>query len=123
MDINSLKEINDTYGHECGDAIIMVAADIIKNAYGSLGKGYRTGGDEFAVICENAEEDKIAAAIANAEERQATFNAENTLQISLATGYAVNKASEKAGDFSSLMNEADRKMYEDKSSKKANKNQ
>lgn len=123
MDINSLKEINDTYGHECGDAIIIVAADIIKNAYGSLGKGYRTGGDEFAVICENAEEDKIAAAIANAEERQATFNAENTLQISLATGYAVNKASEKAGDFSSLMNEADRKMYEDKSSKKANKNQ
>ena len=49
MDINDLKKVNDTYGHEAGDVYIKTAAEAIRLAFVG-GKCYRLGGDEFAVI-------------------------------------------------------------------------
>ena len=50
MDVNGLKYANDTFGHQAGDALIIAAANAIKNAYGSNGNCFRIGGDEFVVI-------------------------------------------------------------------------
>ena len=50
MDVNGLKYANDTFGHQAGDALIIAAANAIKNAYGNNGNCFRIGGDEFAVI-------------------------------------------------------------------------
>jgi len=50
MDVNNFKEINDTYGHSCGDVCLKVIADTILEVYSSVGYCYRTGGDEFDVI-------------------------------------------------------------------------
>ena len=118
MDINDLKEINDTYGHECGDMIIREAADVIKNAFDSMGHCYRIGGDEFVVICDNAGEVSLKAAIAKSEDMQAAFNRKNRIQLNLATGYAVNEKTKDPQSFNGLMSEADRSMYIDKSNKK-----
>ena len=50
MDVNGLKYANDTFGHQAGDALIIAAANAIKNAYGTNGNCFRIGGDEFVVI-------------------------------------------------------------------------
>ena len=50
MDVNGLKYANDTFGHQAGDALIIAAANVIKNAYGSNGNCFRIGGDEFVVV-------------------------------------------------------------------------
>lgn len=53
IDINSLKEINDRYGHKRGDSIIASTANIINDE--ASGFSYRFGGDEFVIIIPNVE--------------------------------------------------------------------
>lgn len=50
FDVNNLKVINDTKGHEAGDLLIKTAAQIIDTSFGTIGTCYRTGGDEFVAI-------------------------------------------------------------------------
>ena len=50
VDIDHFKQINDTYGHSIGDAILRQFGNLIKNHFTVYGSVYRYGGDEFAVI-------------------------------------------------------------------------
>ena len=50
LDVNNLKKVNDTQGHEFGDQLIRLAAHIIEESFGRFGKAYRIGGDEFCVL-------------------------------------------------------------------------
>lgn len=50
LDVNNLKKVNDNLGHEMGDTLIKIAANIIADSFGKYGKSYRTGGDEFCVM-------------------------------------------------------------------------
>ena len=50
FDVNNLKTINDTLGHEAGDLLIKTAAEMIDNSFGAIGSCYRVGGDEFVAI-------------------------------------------------------------------------
>lgn len=54
LDINGLKHVNDTYGHDFGDMLIIDACRIICKAF-KRSPVYRVGGDEFVVILENAD--------------------------------------------------------------------
>lgn len=49
IDINGMKKINDSNGHEYGDRVIKKVADILKSRVGR--EAYRVGGDEFTVLC------------------------------------------------------------------------
>lgn len=50
LDVNNLKAVNDSHGHEFGDELIRGAAKIIEDSFGKFGKSYRIGGDEFCVL-------------------------------------------------------------------------
>ena len=50
MDVNDFKLINDEYGHEAGNDVLIEVSRILKDTYKDYGKCYRIGGDEFAVI-------------------------------------------------------------------------
>jgi diguanylate cyclase (GGDEF)-like protein len=50
MDMDLLKEINDTYGHQAGDTVIMAVARTIQDSCRRSDVACRYGGDEFAVI-------------------------------------------------------------------------
>ncbi len=50
VDLNGLKQINDTYGHASGDEAIKYVADLIKKTIPSKARLYRIGGDEFVVL-------------------------------------------------------------------------
>ena len=53
VDLDGFKEINDTYGHECGDMVLLVVATRIKEAIRETDLIARIGGDEFVVILES----------------------------------------------------------------------
>lgn len=57
IDINGLKQLNDTRGHECGDAAIRRTAEYIKKH--ADGNAYRIGGDEFLVLWDNIDEESF----------------------------------------------------------------
>ena len=50
FDINKFKQLNDDHGHLVGDEYLSVIAHFIREAYEKVGRCYRIGGDEFAVI-------------------------------------------------------------------------
>ena len=59
IDVNDLKQINDSYGHECGDQILKLVAQNIYRAYGKYAYCFRTGGDEFCAILKPNAFDKL----------------------------------------------------------------
>jgi len=50
LDVDGLKELNDTHGHLAGDARIKLVANCVREVVGTSGTVHRTGGDEFMVI-------------------------------------------------------------------------
>ncbi|WP_196802301.1 sensor domain-containing diguanylate cyclase [Butyrivibrio sp. NC2007] len=115
MDLNNLKEVNDTKGHLAGDGYIMKAAEIINKVFGKDGKCYRVGGDEFTVIIKKPESDAVVAGlIPQMNEEIAAYNNDNPSEpIAIALGY--ESSSEETGfDFNDILRLADVKMYENK---------
>lgn len=53
LDINDLKKVNDSLGHEKGDEMISTIASCMKTAFSEYGLVSRTGGDEFIISFEN----------------------------------------------------------------------
>ena len=53
LDLNGLKHVNDQFGHNVGDELIIAAARCIEGTFSEMGTCFRIGGDEFAVILPN----------------------------------------------------------------------
>jgi diguanylate cyclase (GGDEF)-like protein len=58
LDVDHLKEINDTLGHDAGDALLQVTAKRLATALRSIDTVARNGGDEFAVILPDIESEQ-----------------------------------------------------------------
>lgn len=118
FDVNNLKKMNDTYGHEAGDKLIIKGADSIRKVTGSNVHGYRMGGDEFLMIaCNVTKEQLLELEILWKEELAYLNTLEDGMECVMAAGVVYG---EKGYDFMSLMKEADELMYEDKKRKKKN---
>lgn len=60
-DINNLKMINDTYGHDVGDDAIVRCASCFTKAFSTYGRCFRIGGDEFAMLGAYLSEERLCA--------------------------------------------------------------
>ena len=112
IDINGLKGINDQYGHDAGDKLIVGIARCIEGCFGNSGKTYRIGGDEYVVILPSAPENMDA--VLNAfEESMRTWSESNGLRLTASFGCVF--ASELPGEgITAIAKAADAKMYENK---------
>lgn len=113
FDVNNLKLMNDTEGHEHGDYVIKRAAEYIGNFTSDQALCFRMGGDEFLLVMENAtlvEINKIVETL-EADAPYILSREEDEIQCALAYGYSY-----ATGDFSfeNLLAEAEDRMYEKK---------
>lgn len=109
-DINGLKDVNDTYGHEYGDHLISAISSAIKENMGEYTYAYRIGGDEFVVIIENATEEMLVAISKKCKASIAIKNEVSKIPISASVGYAVGLGA----NIETLIAKADANMYKDK---------
>jgi diguanylate cyclase (GGDEF)-like protein len=58
-DLNKFKAINDTYGHNTGDQVLKQFANILRSCIRDSDSVFRFGGDEFAIIVENASDNAL----------------------------------------------------------------
>ncbi|MBP5610917.1 MAG: GGDEF domain-containing protein, partial [Clostridia bacterium] len=63
IDLNDLKLINDSYGHDAGDAALKTVAAVLKKNVGRNGTLYRIGGDEFVIFYHGVDESAVVQAI------------------------------------------------------------
>jgi diguanylate cyclase (GGDEF)-like protein len=113
LDVNDLKKINDTAGHQAGDRYLRDACKIICDIF-KHSPVYRIGGDEFAVIAQGSD----YAFIEDRFEKVSAHNAE-ALQnggILIACGMARFEDDKRVAD---VLERADRNMYENKNALKA----
>ncbi|MCM1055640.1 MAG: GGDEF domain-containing protein [Bacteroides sp.] len=119
FDINNLKTINDTLGHEMGDKLITDGSAMINKYFGNVGDVYRTGGDEFVAVvcCDNAFK-LCNEAIFKFEMAINEYNADKTHRFMLQIAYGAEfYRSDSAGQYLTLREVqklADKKMYEKK---------
>lgn len=112
LDLNSLKHINDTYGHDVGDEMICAAAACMTASFGEFGKVYRIGGDEFVVIV-TQKPDELDAMTKHFDSSVAEWRGK--IVDSMTISYGCVRSLEEDWEFVyDIAKEADRRMYASK---------
>lgn len=109
-DINYLKKINDTQGHEAGDKLILTISRIIRELANTNDSAYRIGGDEFVMIMRGGDEKALQAKVQEWEEKLAQAAETSNFPLSASMGYAAGSGS----DLEAVIRAADQMMYENK---------
>ena len=120
MDLNDFKQVNDTYGHEAGDALLNIVAKRLQNSIREKDMAFRIGGDEFVVVIHGNYDKKffegvIARMRQNVAREVVLPNV--TLQVSISAGYA--RCPEDGTKFEEVVKKADDAMYYNKRLMKA----
>lgn len=104
MDVNELHVINNKYGHATGDGMLRYIADSIRETFPESSV-YRIGGDEFLVFAENIPKEEIEKKIAELTEKTEKMN----YHISIGMDFCKYNT-----DTELLVNNAEKRMYEEK---------
>ncbi|MBU3947604.1 MAG: sensor domain-containing diguanylate cyclase [Proteobacteria bacterium] len=116
-DINQLKQVNDLYGHEAGDTLIITVASLLDSATRETDCVARTGGDEFVILLSNTTEYGAQQMISRLITR---VFADIFIEVGKGEKFPVTVSFGAAGldttGHEELIQEADRRMYEAKES-------
>ena len=110
MDIDGLKRVNDSQGHQAGDRLLMQVAMALSRSIRSVDVAARLGGDEFCVL---APEQEAAAAAALGERLATAVADEVSIPADPPVGLSIGVVScpEHGDDAEALIDAADRAMY------------
>jgi len=110
-DVNGLKKVNDTLGHEAGDDLIRMAARIILDAFRAEDIVARIGGDEFAVLLPGTDKNIAEDAVKRIMSSSEIIN--GLVSIAFGISSATNK-----DQLAEALKRSDERMYQDKSDQK-----
>jgi diguanylate cyclase (GGDEF)-like protein len=110
MDIDGLKRINDSHGHQAGDRVLMQVGMSLRRSIRSVDTAARIGGDEFCILLPQQDlksAAKLAARLATAIEEEVAAPGEPSVSVSI----GVASSPEHGDDPETLVDTADRAMY------------
>ena len=115
VDLDGFKGLNDQYGHQAGDTVLVEAATLLRGTMRGVDLLFRYGGDEFLIVLPHANCDEAVSIQDRIEQSVDEWNRNNTLydnfRLSLSIGCSTWK---KGDDILSKIKEADSMMYEEK---------
>jgi diguanylate cyclase (GGDEF)-like protein len=120
VDLDAFKLLNDTYGHPAGDAMLVEAANLLRNTMRDSDLLFRYGGDEFLVVLSNADCARAESVQERIRQSVNEWNRENkqyeNFRLSLSLGCSTWN---RGDDVSASIKEADAMMYREKKLKKS----
>lgn len=119
-DLNGLKETNDTLGHQEGDTLLRLAAEVLKRTCPPSAKIARMGGDEYVILLPNYTAEQTEALVDEIRVELKNEEGPQGFEVSMSLGFAVKESSEQ--DIHETLKLADERMYEDKKIHKAKLN-
>ncbi|MEN6391627.1 MAG: PAS domain S-box protein [Syntrophomonas sp.] len=111
-DVDGLKIINDTMGHEHGDLLLKNVAGILSESFPRSAMIARIGGDEFAIIIMSCTENTVEEYCVALRDKIETANQKSDIKISVSIGFATGNTNQC--DIAVLAKQADDNMYRDK---------
>ena len=116
-DVDGLKIVNDTLGHQAGDEIIRAAAQALTKGVRELDAVARIGGDEFAILLPGVGRDTLKAVCSRIKEAAKLHNTQKpNLPLYLSLGYAIRYQPNFNTD--EFFREADDYMYREKAAQR-----
>ncbi|MGD9909879.1 MAG: HD domain-containing phosphohydrolase [Candidatus Izemoplasmatales bacterium] len=113
LDINGLKIINDSFGHNAGNLVLKKVASVIKNNMHENGFLARIGGDEFAVMLTNT---TLSEAEEFMKQINGFINSEKIGNINLSIAYGIAMKLNNHDSFDLILKKAEDEMYLNKMS-------
>ena len=110
LDLDGLKAINDSYGHLVGSRAICRVADILRIHCRAIDTAARYGGDEFALVLPESQEDEARRVVDRI--RQVMANDDEPPRLSASMGIAVYRGDGERIEM--LLSEADQQLYAEK---------
>ena len=119
FDIDFFKKFNDTYGHECGDFVLITVANLIKKSLRETDVASRYGGEEFTVLLPDTGKDEailVAERIRSTiDEHDFVYNNQH-LHVTISVGVSVFDANTNlVNSPNEFVNQADQGLYMSKS--------
>lgn len=112
FDLDRFKEINDRYGHQAGDEVLLRVTEALRTVIRRNEMIFRLGGDEFAILVPHARRESVQRLAQRVVEKAAgipfCFD-DQAVSVTLSLGMAF--APDHANDTESLVNAADRALY------------
>ncbi len=123
IDMDNFKDINEKYGHSAGDHVLQEVARLLKSTFRSTDSIIRYGGDEFIVLLPETGADGSRAAVRKLRTRLGEWNQKSEI-LDCSLGFSVGWATfTRELDFNEVLNEADRRLFEDKNKRRNNEKQ
>ena len=114
MDLDGFKQVNDVFGHDAGDRLLVDVARILRESTRTGDTVARFGGDEFVILCEeisDAEDaSQLASRIVAAMPRRFAIG-DRSVPIGISAGVAINPAHAVETTPDDLLREADKALY------------
>ena len=115
IDIDHFKKVNDTYGHDIGDRVIVTLADILRSSTSPRDVVSRFGGEEFCIVLKNinrySAEDILARIHAEVANYSLQIDQERVITFTISIGAVLYQDGESLDD---AINEADMLLYKAK---------
>ena len=119
LDLDNFKQVNDRFGHDCGDMIIRDAATRMEAAFKQTGLIARIGGDEFLVLIKDQSVGEIDRLLRNfSDSVKEVHYHEHRLTYTMSIGYALYP--DHGDEYNNLYQKADLALYSVKMSGRAN---
>ncbi len=113
IDLNGLKAVNDSLGHEAGDRLLQRTAYLLRRNISVYDSIYRIGGDEFVILLSNCPADRMEITIDLLRKKQETASFEYE-GITYPLRFCLGGACSTGTPHDRLKEEADKQMYNDK---------
>jgi diguanylate cyclase (GGDEF)-like protein len=116
IDVDNLKDVNDTHGHDAGDALLVAIADGLLGVVRKSDIVARIGGDEFVVLLESIDPERLPEKVAVIKRKIGELNVivkNAALRPSVSVGCVPIRSGDRPN---ALLRAADKAMYVDKKS-------
>ncbi len=119
LDLDGFKSINDNYGHDYGDEVLLIIANRLKKIFIAPNSIFRLGGDEFLILIKNFKNKEEVISLLKMIQTSLFENYKiKGIEIESSGSFGVSFYPEEGKSFSELIRNADQAMYEVKRNRK-----